>query len=124
MRRVLFNHFGNIDLRNLSQCNKFVHENIEYCRSAVYVISLAAFNEQPIFAQVVFVLKLSEKWWLLIDKLDTVAYDEQLFSWEIKSVDRYSILDPSELRYYHKGLDIYHVNNSSFVSFINRLTIH
>jgi hypothetical protein len=47
-----------------------------------------------------FILKMNEKWWLLVDMLDTVLYDEELFGWEIKSIDCYSIFDPFQLRYY------------------------
>ncbi|CAF2816932.1 unnamed protein product [Rotaria sp. Silwood2] len=123
MKNVLLNHFGRIDLdEDLNQCKKLIHENIEYSRSAVYVINIKPFNEQPIFAQIISIIKMEEKWWLLADMLDTISYDEELFAWEIISVDRYCILDPCQLKYYYKGLDIYHVNNSSFVSFITRLT--
>jgi hypothetical protein len=62
MKNVLLNHFGYIDLDNdLFQCNKLINENIEYCRSAIYVINLRSDNEQPLFAQVIFILKMNEK---------------------------------------------------------------
>ncbi|CAF4340442.1 unnamed protein product [Rotaria sp. Silwood2] len=125
MKTVLLNHFGHTDLdKDLCQCNKLIHENIEYCRSAVYVIDLKPSHEQPIFAQVVFILKMKEKWWLLVDILNTISYDDKLFAWEIQSIGHYSMIDPYELIYYYKGLDIYVVNNLSFVSFITRLTLH
>ena len=72
-------------------------------------------HEQPIFAQIIFILKMSEKWWLLVDLLDTVAYSDKLCAWKIQSVDRYSIVDPNEMTYFHKGLDVYVVDNQSFV---------
>ncbi|CAF4414605.1 unnamed protein product [Rotaria socialis] len=123
MKKLLLDHFGPIDLEeDLNQCNRLVHENIEYCRSAVYIINVKPFNEQPVFAQIIFIIKMDEKWWLLADILDTISYDEELFAWEIMSIDRYSILDPCQLKYYYKGLDIYQVNNSSFVSFTTRIT--
>ncbi len=36
-------------------------------------------------------------------------------AWKIKSIDRYSILDPFQLRYYCEDLAMYQVNNSNFV---------
>ena len=123
MKKVLTDHFGNIDhIENFKQCNRLVHGSIEYCRSAVYIIDLALSDEIPLFAQVVFILKLTEKWWLLADVLNTISYNEDLFAWEVESADRYLMLDPSQLRYYHKGMDIYQVNRCSFVSYTGRLT--
>lgn len=124
MKQILRTHFGNIDLdKDLVQSNKLFHQNIESCRSAVYVIDLTKNTEQPIFVQITFIVKMSEKWWLLVDLLETLSYDEHLFAWEVRSIDRFTILDPSRLKYYYKGLDIYELNNSSFISFTARLTL-
>lgn len=125
MKNILLNHFGRLDFENdLLQCNRLIHEDIEYRTSAVYVINLRSDNEQPVFAQINFILKLNEKWWLLADILKTILYNENLFAWEVKCVDYYSILDPCQLKYFYKGLDIYHVKDSSFVSFTSRLTLY
>jgi hypothetical protein len=124
MKQILRTHFGNIDLyKDLVQSNKLFHQNIEYCRSAVYVIDLTKTTEQPIFVQITFIVKTNEKWWLLVDVLETLSYDENLFAWEVRSIDHFAILDPSRLKYYYKGLDIYELNNSSFISFTARLTL-
>ncbi|CAF1508893.1 unnamed protein product [Adineta ricciae] len=125
MKKLLFDHFGHVDIAaNLKQCQRLIHENVEYSRSAVYIVDLIPLKEQPIFAQILFIMKMKEKWWLLADILNTISYDEDLFAWEVKSIDHYSMLDPCQLRYYYKGLDVYQVNNSSFVSFTNRLTLY
>jgi hypothetical protein len=123
MKGLLLNHFGDINLdKDVVQCSKLCYENIEYCRFTVYIIGLLDINEQPIFGQIIRILKTNEKWWLLVDVLTTVGYDENLFAWEIKSNDHYVMLDPHRLKYYHKGLDVYEANNASFVSFTTRLT--
>jgi hypothetical protein len=125
MKETLIRHFGNIDYaKDLQQCNKFYHENIEYCRSGVYIIDLMDTNETPRFFQVVNILRMNLKWWLLVDMLKTVCYDEKLCAWEIKSFDHFSVVDPYLLTYYYKGLDIYELNNSSFISFTARLTMY
>lgn len=123
MKKLLVNELGWNEVDEyVLHCLRLVCDTSEFCRSAVYVIDLLPFNEQPVFAQIVFIVKVNEKWWLLVDLLDTVAYSEEYFAWEIKSIDRYSIIDPYRLKYYYKGLDIYEVNHSSFVSLIARLT--
>jgi hypothetical protein len=65
---------------------------------------------------------MNEKWWLLVDILDTTLYCEKLCAWEVQTMGRYTMIDPNELKYFYKGLDIYVVNNLSFVSFTSRLT--
>lgn len=125
MKYILRTHFGSIDIEtNLIQCSTLYHQNIEYRQSAVYIVDLTSITEQPVFVQIISILKTNEKWWLLVDLLETSTYDENLFAWEIKSIDRYNILDPSCLKYYYKGLDIYELNNSTFVTFTARLTLY
>lgn len=61
MKRILWKHFNVIDLENdLCQCNKLFFDNIEYCRSSVYVVDLNHSHEQPVFAQITFILKKTE----------------------------------------------------------------
>ena len=125
IKNILISHFGHINLeKDLIKCNKLFHDNVEYCRSSVHVLDLRNPDEQPIFVQIIYILKNNEKWWLLVDTLETIGYDESLCSWEVKSMDRLSLMDPYHMKYYYKGLDIYELNNSSFVSFTARLTLH
>ncbi|CAF1319937.1 unnamed protein product [Adineta steineri] len=125
MKCAIISHFGNIDMsKDLLQCHKFRYENIEYCRSSVYIISLMNLTETPKFVQVVNIIKLTHKWWLLVDMLATIGYDDKLCAWEIKSMDKYDLLDPCSMKYYYKGLDIYEIDNSTFVTFTARLTLH
>lgn len=125
MQKTLIDHFGNINFcKDLQQCNKFYHNNIEYHRGSVYIISLTNIHETPRFVQVIRILKMNHKWWLLVDLLETICYNEDLCSWQLKSINNYSMLDPYGLKYYYKGLDIYELNNSSFVSFTARLTLY
>jgi hypothetical protein len=79
MKYAIINHFGNIDMsKDLLQCHKFRHENIEYYRSSVYIISSMNLTEAPKFVQVMNIIKLTHKWWLLVDILTTIGYDEKL----------------------------------------------
>ncbi|CAF3049853.1 unnamed protein product [Rotaria socialis] len=125
MKVILLKHFDHADFdTDFYQCKTLVYDNVEYRRCGVHIIDLKPSHEQPIFGQIAMIIKKNEKWWLLIDVLDTICYDEKLFAWQIQSTARYSLIDPNNLVYYHKGLDIYMVNNLSFVSFISRLTLH
>ena len=123
IKTVLSNHLARVALDEyFIQSNQLILNNVEYRRSAVYITDLLYDTEQPIFTQLVFILKIEEKWWFVVDLLNTVSYDEELFGWQIKSIDSYCIIDPGELKYFYKGLDVYQVNNASFVSFTARRT--
>ncbi|CAF1056583.1 unnamed protein product [Rotaria magnacalcarata] len=125
IKHILIKHFGPIDFENdLIQCKSLSHENIEYHKSSVYIIGLRNSDEQPLFGQIASILKKEEKWWLLMDKLETIVYDEQLFAWKLESINKFCVVDPYDLEYYHQGLDIYEINNASYVSFIGRFTLH
>jgi uncharacterized protein YajQ (UPF0234 family) len=125
MKQVLLNHFGNIDIsQDLLQCNKFYHEKREYRRSNVYIIDLIDTNETPKFIQILYILKKSNKWWLMVDELETMGYNEKLCAWQISSIDHFSMIDPHNMKYFSKGLDIYELNNSSFVCFTARFTLY
>ncbi|CAF1231903.1 unnamed protein product [Adineta ricciae] len=125
MKDILLAHFNHIDFDNdLSQCNTLICGNVEYRRCGVHVIGLKPSHEQPVFAQIIMIIKKNEKWWLFVDILDTVCYDEKLSAWQIQSRAQHTLIDPNDLVHYHKGLDIYIVNSLSFISFASRLTLH
>ena len=123
IKQILTNQFGNINFnQDLIECKKLFYHHIEYCCSAIYVIGIDDIDEQPKFGQVSYIVKNKEKWWLIVDALKTVAYDENFFAWELRSNDDFSVFDPSQLDFYYKGLDFYRVNGSTYVSFTARLT--
>jgi len=123
IKQILVSHFGNINFNNdLVECRKLFYKDIEYCCSAVYIIGVDDIDDQPIFGQISFIVKNEEKWWLVVDLLKIVTYDENMFAWKLISNDDFSVVDPYQLDFYHKGLDFYEVNNSTYVSFTARLT--
>lgn len=125
MKDVLLQHFDYIDINNdLYQCRKLINGNIEYRQSSVYIVDLTISHEQPVFVQVAFIIRKNEKWWLLTEILDTNSYCENLSAWKIETTGRYLMMDPNELKYFHKGLDIYCIDGLSYVSFVSRLTLY
>jgi hypothetical protein len=122
-KNLLHRYFGRIDLsQDLWECKSLWHDHIEYHKGSIYVIDLQEIEEVPIFAEIRRILRLHNKWWLLVDRLRTKNYNESLCAWKLETTNDISILDPNELIFYHKGLDIYQIHNSSFVSLSNRMT--
>ncbi|CAF3429711.1 unnamed protein product [Rotaria socialis] len=86
MKDILLKHFDHIDFdKDLYQSNTLIYDNVEYRRCGVNIIDLKPSHAQSIFAQIIMILKKNEKWWLLVDILDTICYDEKLFAWQIQS---------------------------------------
>ena len=125
IKHVLTKQFGTIHfIDELVECKKLLCRNIEYVLSAIYIIEMADIDDQPLFGQICYIVKRNEKWWLIVELLETIGFDDNLFAWQLKTTDRFSILDPYQVRYYHKGLDCYRVNHFTYVSFTSRPTRH
>ena len=122
-KQLLFDHFGHIDLiKDLVQCSTLRHQNVEYHQSSVYIVDWLDLEGKPVLVQIIRVIRMSQKWWLLVDQLMVVHYHDFLCAWEIQTTKSYTLLDPSDLTYYHKPLDVYELNNSSFVCLSSKLT--
>jgi hypothetical protein len=122
-KTLLIAHFGTIDLaEHLYECDGLWYDHIEYRQSCVYVVGFENIEERPLFVQIIRIIRSHSKWWLFVDRLITKCYSDALCSWEIESAENFSLVDPHDLKYYHKGLDVYEINNSSFVSLTTRLT--
>jgi hypothetical protein len=123
VKAILNAHFGPMNFaKDLFECSTLWHDQIEYHQSSVYVAELQGIEERPIFAQVVRIVRAQCKWLLLVDRLITKSYHDDLCAWEIESIEDFSLVDPHEMKYFHKGLDVYEINRSSFVSLMKRLT--
>jgi len=61
---------------------------------------------------------------LLGHPVETLSFDETLWSYEIVYLEKFSVMDLDEcVTILSHGLDIYFVKNSSFVNILTRLTI-
>ena len=121
-KALLLAHFGSIDIeKDLFECVTLWHDRIEYHQSSIYVAKLEGIEERPLFVQVIRIVRSKIKWMLLIDQLRTKCYNDDLCAWEMETIGDFSLIDPQQLSYFHKGLDIYDVNRSSYVCLNSRL---
>lgn len=122
-KRILSVHSRSFDVNeSLHECKTLWHNQIEYHQSCVYVIGLDEIDERPLFAQIIRIVRIQKEWLLLMDRLQTVCYNDHLCAWKIETNEDLSLIDPQRLKYLHKGLDVYHVDQSSYVSLVSRLT--
>lgn len=88
----------------------------------VYVTALDGVEERPMFVQIIRIVRKDTQWMLLADHLITKSYNDHLCAWEIETVHNLSFIDSQHLTFHHRGLDIYYVNQSSYVCLSSRLT--
>lgn len=116
-------HFGAINVeKDLFECSTLCHDHVEYHQSCVYVIALEGAEERPLFAQIVRIVRVQTNWMLIVDQLRTKCYNDDLCAWEIETLEDFALIDPRQLTYFHKGLDVYEINRSSYVCIGSRLT--
>ncbi|CAF4094505.1 unnamed protein product [Rotaria magnacalcarata] len=98
-------------------------DNIMFIKGSVFVNKLTEEEEIPSFLHVIFILKIDNDWLLIVEQLQTVAFNESLWSYELEHTHLLSIKQPNQLIHVlPKGLDIYELNEKSFVNIFSRLT--
>ena len=106
----------------LFQYSQLIHNHILYKRHAVYVYDLAHVEEIPLFFQIIHILKLDHQWLFIVNFLNTESFISKLWSYKVSSSNRLEIISPYDLKFYHKGLDLYKVNHIYVVNLTSRLT--
>jgi hypothetical protein len=80
-------------------------------------------EEIPEFILLRYILKLNDSWKLIVQHLETLSFDQTLWSYEIVYLEKFSVMDLDEcVNILPHGLDIYFVKKSSFVNILTRLT--
>lgn len=108
--------------QTLFQYSQLIHNHIRYKRHAVYVYDLEHVEEIPLFFQIIYILKLNHEWLFIVDYLNTESFISNLWSYKVSSCNRLQIISPDGLHFYHKGLDLYKVDNINVVNLTSRLT--
>jgi hypothetical protein len=108
--------------QTLFQYSQLIHNHIIYKQYAVYVYDLAHVEEIPLFFQIIHILKLNHHWIFIVDFLNTEGFITKLWSYKVSSSDRLQIISPNDLKYYHKGVDLYKVDHVHVVNLTSRLT--
>ncbi|CAM4786483.1 unnamed protein product [Rotaria magnacalcarata] len=106
----------------LFQYSQLIHNHIIYKQHALYVYDLAHVEEIPLFFQIIHIFKLNQNWIFIVDFLNTEGFITKLWSYKVSSSDRLEIISPNDLKYYHKGIDLYKIDHAHVVNLTSRLT--
>jgi len=122
IKRLLLQH--QLDSLTYIECQALIHKHVKYIKNSVFIITLHHEEEIPEFILLRYILKLNDSWKLIVQHLETLSFDQTLWSYEIVYLEKFSVMDLDEcVNILPHGLDIYFVKNSSFVNILTRLTI-
>jgi hypothetical protein len=100
---------------------KFNH--VMLIKGSVFVDNLIHVEEIPSFLRLIFIFKINDVWLPIVEKLQTIAFNESLWSYELEHTHLYFVIEPNDLiRIQPKGVDIYEIGKKSYVNIFSRLT--
>ncbi|CAF1300594.1 unnamed protein product [Rotaria magnacalcarata] len=108
--------------QSLLRCSKLIHNHIICKQYAVYVYDLEHVEEIPLFFQILYIFKFNQQWMFIVEFLNTDGFSTKLWSYKLSSYGRLGIVLPNDLKYFHKGLDLYEIDNLHVVNLTSRLT--
>ena len=113
-----------LDSREYIECQTLIHNHVKYVKNSVFVTALRHEEEIPEFILIRYILKLNDSCKLIVQHLETISFDQTMWSYEITYLEKFSIMNLDKcLNILPHGLDMYHVKDSSFVNVLTRLTI-
>lgn len=125
IRKLLEKHidsFGHTTKIMEFQRLKFNH--VMLIKGSVFVDNLLHEEEIPSFVRLIFIFKINGNWVLIVEQLQTIAFNESLWSYELEHTHLFFVKEPIELiRIQPKGVDIYEIGKKSYVNIFSRLTL-
>ncbi|CAF1167144.1 unnamed protein product [Didymodactylos carnosus] len=97
-------------------CKQLIHDHICYKKNSVIIYDVVDEEDTPLFYLIHHMIKIKSNWVIIVEKLITETFVEQLYSYEIRSSGVIKAIYPEHLKFYHKTLDIYYVKGSSYAT--------
>lgn len=126
IQKLLEKYVKNFDQEtNIMEYRRLRIDQVMFIQGSVFVDNLICEEEIPTFLYLTFIFRINDIWLLIVEQLQTVFFDELLFSYEVEHTKIFSIREPNTLiRILPKGLDIYEVKEKSYVNIFSRLTLN
>jgi hypothetical protein len=121
LQHLLIDDANRLDL--IYECNSIYYHHINIKQKAIIIHYLAHTEKIPVFCQIYRILKIKEKWIIIAEKLNTVAFNEKLWSYEIEFT---GTLIKFDIEYCFNIIphcfDSYVVEQSNYINILTRLT--
>lgn len=121
VQHLLMNNMNQTD--SISECNSICYHHVNIRPKSVIVHHLEHAEEIPVFCQVHHLLKIEEKWIIVAEMLNTISFNERLWSYEVEFTGTFVKVDIEHcFDTYPDCLDIYVVEQESYINMLTRLT--
>jgi hypothetical protein len=121
VRRLLMHHVNQTD--SIFECTSIYYHHINVRQKSFIIHQIVHVEEIPIFCRISQILKANQKWIIVAEKLDTLAFNENLWSYEVQYTGTLIELDLERcLEIFPYCLDMYVVGQSNYINVLTRLT--
>ncbi|CAF4463883.1 unnamed protein product, partial [Rotaria magnacalcarata] len=85
VRQLLHDNIEDFDYAtHISECQQQAHDHVKIMKGSVFVDTISHEEEVPSFMQLAFIFKINNKWVLIVEQLQTIAFVETLWSFELE----------------------------------------
>jgi len=124
IRKLLEKYLSCIDhTTKIMEYQRLKFNHVILVKGSVFVDNLMHEEEIPSFLHLLFIFKINNLWLFVVEQLQTVAFNESLWSYELERANLFSVKEPNELiDILPKGIDTYEIGKKSYVNVFSRLT--
>ncbi|CAF0724721.1 unnamed protein product, partial [Didymodactylos carnosus] len=112
---------NHIDQATFDECKTIKHNHVRIMTRSVFVEKLLHVEEDPCFVYILHILNIQNTWKVIVEHLQIVGFNEQLWSYEIDFCGTLDLFDLDQcLDVLPHGLDIYYVKGSPYINILPR----
>ncbi len=120
VQRLLMEHVNQIDL--ICECSSINYHHVNIRPKSVIVHGLAHAEEIPIFYHIHHLLNIEEKWVIIAEQLNTISFNEKLWSYEVEFTGTLVKIDIEHcFDIFPHCLDTYVVEQAHYILIVNIL---
>ncbi|CAM2701852.1 unnamed protein product [Rotaria socialis] len=121
VRRLLINFINETDL--IYECTSIYYHHMNVRTGSIVVHHLAHAEEIPIFCQIHRLLNIQEKTTIIAEMLNTISFDENLWSYEVEFSGTLVTIDIEHCFDIHPHcLDMYDVEHVHYINLLTRIS--
>lgn len=121
VQRLLMKSIDQSD--HIQESISIYYYNIHIRPNAIIIRDLAHTEEIPIFCQVHHLLNIQEKWVAIAEELDTISFDDKLWSYEVEFTGKLISIDINDcFDILPHCLDCYAIGQAHYINVLTRLT--
>ena len=121
VQNLLMNYVNQTDL--ICESNSLYYQHVDIRPGSILVHHLVHTEEIPVFCQVNRLLNIKEKWIIIAEILNTISFNEKLWSYEVEFTQTLITVDIGHcFDVFAHCLDIYTVEQTHYINILTRLT--